>query len=318
MPQYGYKLMSELHGPAALVHQAVRAEEVGFDFAGISDHYHPWLDSQHHSPFAWTVLGAIAQATEQLRLVTMVTCPYGRYHPAVTAQMAATMAVLSDGRFVLGVGSGELLNEHVTATPWPSADHRHEHLREALEAMRALWSGGVHSYHGRHVTVDDARLYDLPDEQVPVAVAASGPASAALAADLGDGLVSTDPDAAVVGAYVGAGGDRSATWAEVPLSWDPDTDAARRIAHERFRFGALGWKVMPELPNPVNFEAATAHLTVEQASADIACGPDPKVHADAVRAYLDAGFEHVAVLPVGDDLEGFLRFWTDAVRPLLP
>ena len=318
MPRYGFKLMTELHGPAALLDQARRAEDAGFDFLGISDHIHPWLDSHGHAPFAWTVLGALARGTERAELVTMVTCPIIRYHPVVVAQMAATVGVMSGGRFRLGVGSGERLNEHVVGQGWPPADVRHEMLREAIEVFRLLWQGGFHSYRGEHVVVEDARIYDLPDEPVPVFVAASGGPSATLAGELGDGLVAVDAESSIIDAYADAGGDRSSTWTEVSVSWHPDEAEARRIAHERLRFSAQGWKVMAELPNPVNFEAATEPVTEDQIADAVPCGNDPKRFVEAIQEYADAGFEHIAVLPAGDDTEGFIRFWTEEVRPLLP
>jgi G6PDH family F420-dependent oxidoreductase len=318
MPRYGFKLMTELHGPAALLEQARRAEDAGFDFLGISDHIHPWLDSHDHAPFAWSVLGALARETERVELVTMVTCPIIRYHPVLVAQMAATIGVMSDGRFRLGVGAGERLNEHVVGRGWPPADLRHEMLREAIEVFRLLWQDGFHSYRGEHVTVEDARIYDRPDDPVPVFVAASGGPSASLAGELGDGLVAIDADSSIIDTYAAAGGDRSSTWTEVAVSWHPDEAEARRIAHERLRFSAQGWKVMAELPNPVSFEAATEPVSEDQVAEAVPCGNDPKPFVEAIQEYADAGFEHIAVLPAGDDIEGFIRFWTEKVRPLLP
>jgi G6PDH family F420-dependent oxidoreductase len=318
MPSYGFKLMTELHGPATLLEQARQAEGAGFDFLGISDHIHPWLDSHGHSSFAWSVLGGLATTTERVELVTMVTCPIVRYHPAIVAQMAATIGVMSGGRFRLGVGAGERLNEHVVGNGWPSADVRHEMLEEAIEVLRLLWQGGFQSHRGRHFTVEDAQIYDLPEQPVPIFLAASGDASATLAGEIADGLVAIDPQASIVDTFAEAGGDRSSTWAEVAVSWHPDEAEARRIAHEKLRFSAQGWKVMAELPNPVNFEAATEVVTEEQIAESVPCGNDPKAFAEAVQEFVDAGFEHVAVMPAGDDTEGFLRFWTDEVRPLLP
>jgi G6PDH family F420-dependent oxidoreductase len=318
MPRYGFKLMTELHGPAALLDQARRAEHAGFEFLGISDHIHPWLDSHGHSSFAWSVLGALARETERAELVTMVTCPIIRYHPVLVAQMAATVAVMSDGRFRLGVGAGERLNEHVVGEGWPPADVRHEMLREAIEVLRLLWQGDFRSHRGEHFTVEDARIFDLPDQPVPVFVAASGGPSATLAGELGDGLVAIDAESSIIDAYADAGGDRTSTWTEVAVSWHPDEAEARRIAHERLRFSAQGWKVMAELPNPTNFEAATEPVTEDQIAEAVPCGDDPKRFVEAIQEYAEAGFEHIAVLPAGDDHEGFIRFWTEEVRPLLP
>ncbi len=318
MTRFGYTLMGEGHDPRSLVRNAVLAEQAGFELAVFSDHYHPWLPSQHHSPFTWSVLGAVAQATERMELATMVTCPIIRYHPAIVAQAAATVAVLSEGRFTLGLGAGERLNEHVVGAGWPPAEVRHEMLAEAIEVIRLLWSSpGYVSHRGRHFTVEDAKVFDLPETPVEIFVAASGDESVALAAGAADGVCSTDPDAELVANYVAAGGQKEATWAQIPLSWHVDEDKAIEQAHDQFRFGYQGWKVMAELPNPVNFAAATETVTPELVAEKIPCGPDPERHVAGIRQYIDAGFGHIAVVQVGDDQEGFLRFWTDEVLPRL-
>src|SRR5699024_11672706 len=258
MVDVGFKLMAETFPPSEIVRQARLAEEAGFDFVEVSDHYHPWLFSHGHSGFAWSMLGAAAQATDRIGLATGVTCPFLRYHPAIIAQAAATVALLSDGRFVLGLGAGESLNEHIVGERWPSVAVRHAMLRESVEIIRLLWSGGYRSYQGRHLSLDDARVFDLPGSPPPIALAASGARSGTLAGGFGDGLFATAPDSEVVAAFRRAGGT-GPRYAEVPLAWAPDTDSAVRAAHEKFRFGLTGWKVQAELPNPVNFEAATAH-----------------------------------------------------------
>jgi G6PDH family F420-dependent oxidoreductase len=318
MASYGLKLMSEIWGPADLVRQATAAEDAGFDFVGISDHFHPWLEDQGHSPSAWTVLGAIAQATARVELVTMVTCPFQRYHPAVVAQLAATTAVLSDGRFVLGVGTGELLNEHVVGGRWQPVDVRREQLAEAVEAIRLLWRGGYQSYRGRHVEVVDARIFDLPAEPPPITIAAAGSQAAELAARIGDGVVSVAPNAQLLKAYRSAGGGGERHYGEVALAWDRDERAAAERAHKLSRFGSVGGHVLPELPNPSAFEEASSLVTVDAIAQGTPCGPDARRHVDAVRAFVDAGFDNVAVVPLVDDLDGFMRFWTEEVRPQLP
>lgn len=318
MARFGIKLMCELHGPSALVDQAVLAEERGLAFASISDHIHPWLPEHEHSPFVWTVLGAIADRTDRLELITGVTCPYARYEPVIVAQAAATVAVLSGGRFRLGVGAGERLNEHVTGTPFPPVDVRHEALGEAVEAMRRLWDGGFTTYRGNHVTVEDARIYDLPDDPVEIVVAAGGPSALDLAEAYGaDGIMATDPEASLVDGWVERGGSRTATWTELPFAWAPTEEAGLDLAWDRLRFSAPGWKVMAELPNPVNFDAALAPVDRATVGEQVPHGPDPAPYVEAVQAYLDAGFEHVAVMPVGDDVEGTLDFWEREVRPAL-
>lgn len=317
MTCFGYTLMGEGHDPRTLVRNAVLAEQGDFEHAVFSDHYHPWLSSQHHSPFTWSVLGAVAHATERMELATMVTCPILRYHPAIIAQAAATVAVMSDGRFTLGLGAGERLNEHVVGAGWPPADVRHEMLDEAIEILRALWSGDYVSHRGRYFTVEDARIFDLPSDPIKIFVAASGLESATLAAEAGDGICTTEPNSDLVEAYVAAGGRPEATWTQIPLSWHADAAKGAEQARDQFRFGHPGWKVMAELPNPVNFDAATETVTAEAMAEMMPCGPDPERHVEAIRAYVDAGFERIAVVQVGDDQEGFLRFWRDEILPRL-
>jgi G6PDH family F420-dependent oxidoreductase len=317
MPRYGYTLWSELNGPIELVNQAIRAEETGFDFLVISDHFHPWLDSHTDSPFAWSVLGAVADRTERVDLATLVTCPMIRYHPAIVAQAAATIAIMSGGRFTLGVGAGENLNEHVVGRGWPPVQIRHEILEESIEAMRRLWTGQWTSYRGNHVTVEDARLYTCPPVPPEVLVAASGPASAALAAQVGDGLVAVKPDPDLVARFRTAGGQGKRTHGQVTLSFDRDETRARKRAME-FRFGVSGWKVMAELRNPANFEAATATVREEDVAKVVVCGSDAEAYVQAIRQFLDAGFEEVCVVQIGHNVEGFFKFWANAVRPQLP
>ncbi|MFF7203585.1 TIGR03557 family F420-dependent LLM class oxidoreductase [Streptomyces sp. NPDC008141] len=304
----GYKLAAEAFGPAELVRQAVLAEQAGFDFVEISDHFHPWLDNQGHSPFAWTVLGTIAARTERIELATGVTCPTIRYHPAIIAQAAATLALLSDGRFTLGVGSGERLNEHVVGRGYPAVAERHELLREALEIIRLLWRGGYRSYEGKHLRLEDARVFDLPDELPPIAVAVSGKASTAIAAELGDALFATEPDPEIVRQYRAAGGDGPG-YAEVPLAWAPDEHTAARAALETTRWALTGWKVMSELPNPVNFDAATGTVREEDILEHFACGSDPERHVAMAQPYVDAGFDRLVMMNSGPDPDGFIDFY---------
>jgi G6PDH family F420-dependent oxidoreductase len=316
MTSYGYSLMCELHGPNELLAQAARAESAGFDFVTISDHYHPWLYSHPHSPYAWSVLGALAAQTTELELVSLVTCPTIRYHPAIVAQKAATVAAMSGGRFRLGVGSGENLNEHVVGRGWPPAHVRHEMLEEAIEIMRALWSGGYHSHDGKHYSVHDARIFTLPDEPPPVYVAAGGRASAALAARSGDGIVATQPDAGLTGAFDEAAGPGKPKVGQLAMAVDDDAARARRTAHELFRFGVPGWKVMAELPNPVNFEAATESVREEDVAENVSCGPDAATHLEAIEKWREAGFDHVAIVQLGDT-DRFFELWEQELQPRL-
>ncbi|MFI7078928.1 TIGR03557 family F420-dependent LLM class oxidoreductase [Micromonospora sp. NPDC049903] len=312
----GYKLASEGFGPTEIIQQAVRAEQVGFDFVEMSDHFHPWLDDQGHSSFTWTVLGAVAARTDRIGLATGVTCPTVRYHPAIIAQAAATLAIISDNRFTLGVGAGERLNEHVVGQGFPSARGRHERLREALDIIRLLWSGGYHSYEGKHLHLEDARVFDLPDRPPVIAVAASGAASVAIAAELGDGLFATEPVADLVQNYQRLGG-QGPRYAEVPMAWATDEEQAVRAAWETSRWAVTGWKVMSELPNPINFEAAARTVTPDDVRAQFAVGPDPDTYVQAVRTYVDAGFDHIVLQNAGPDPDGFLDFFRDVLAERL-
>ncbi|MGW5671878.1 TIGR03557 family F420-dependent LLM class oxidoreductase [Micromonospora sp. NPDC003776] len=306
--QIGYKLASEAFGPQELIRQAVRAEQAGFDFVEMSDHHHPWLDVQGHSCFTWSALGAIAARTSTLGLATGVTCPTVRYHPAIIAQAAATMALISDGRFTLGVGAGERLNEHVVGQGFPSVRGRHERLREALEIIRLLWQGGYRSYEGEHLQLEDARVWDLPDPLPVIAVAASGRESATMAAELGTGLFATEPEPSIVEHYREAGG-RGPRYAEVPIAWAADEEQAIRAAKETSRWAVTGWKVMSELPNPVNFDAATVWVEDQHIRRQFSVGPDPEAHVAKARAYVEAGYDHIVLQNAGPDPDGFLDFF---------
>ncbi|GAB2864883.1 LLM class F420-dependent oxidoreductase [Actinocorallia aurea] len=309
--EIGYKLMAEAFGPGELVEQAVRAERAGFDFVEISDHFHPWVEEQGHAPFAWTVLGAIAARTERIRLLTGVTCPTVRYHPAVVAQAAATLAVLSRGRFTLGVGSGERLNEHVVGDGFPeSPKKRQDMLREAVEIIRLLWKGGYRSYRGEYFEVARARIFDLPDDPVDVAVAAGGPAAARLAAEIGDALFFTEPDPALVGAYRDAGG-KGPRYSEMTVAYARGEQEAVKAAHATTRWSVLGWKVMAELPTPASFAAACATVREEDVAASFPCGPDPDAIVAAAREHVQAGTDHLAILNCGPDADSFFDYYSE-------
>ncbi|GAB2565954.1 LLM class F420-dependent oxidoreductase [Paractinoplanes abujensis] len=309
----GYKLAAEAFGPKELIRQAVRAEQAGFDFVEISDHYHPWLDVQGHSPFAWNVLSAIAVQTERLELATGVTCPTVRYHPAIVAQAAATLAIISDNRFTLGIGAGERLNEHIVGQGFPSVRGRHERLVEALDIINLLWSGGYQSYEGKHLQLEDAQVFDLPDKLPVIAVAAGGKRAAELAATHGTGLFATEPREDLVSTYAGAGG-KGPKYAEVSVAWAPSAEEAVKAAHETTRWAVTGWKVMSELPNPVNFEAASATVRPEDIAEQFAVGPDPEAYVKSVREYTEAGFDHIVLMNAGPDPDGFLDFFAKELK----
>jgi G6PDH family F420-dependent oxidoreductase len=315
MVQIGYTLMGEQCPPRQLVDDAVRAERAGFDFAVASDHYYPWIEEQGHAPYAWAVLGAVAHATERMELMSYVTCPTRRYHPAVVAQKAATVALLSQGRFTLGLGAGENLNEHIVGG-WPHVSERHERFAEALEIIQSLLAGERLHFSGDYFEVPDAVLWDRPEDGVPVGVAVSGPDSCELAGVFGDMMMATEPKAELVQAFEAEGGAGKPKVGQVAVCYGEDEAQCRRIAHEQFRWLGLGWPVNSELPDPRAFAAASASVTEEQVAQQITCGPDAKRHIDAVTKFLDAGFTGVALVQIGaESQQEFIDF---AERELLP
>ena len=321
MTRFGYTLMTEQSGPKDLVRHAQRAEQVGFDFEVSSDHYFPWLSSQGHAPYAWSVLGAVAQVTERVELMTYVTCPILRYHPAVVAQKAATLGLLSDNRFTLGLGSGENLNEHVVGRGWPAVDQRQDMLVEAMEIIHHLFTGDLVTYDGEHFRVDSARLWDLPDEQVRIAAAISGEKSAQAYGPLADDLVAVEPREDLVRAWnavdgatpIGTDGTRAI--GQIPICWDPDEDAAIERAHDQFRWFAGGWAVNADLPTTAGFAGATQFVRPEDVAENIPCGPDLDAIVEAVSDFWEAGFTDVALVQVGGD--SCDRFLDEAAQPLL-
>ena len=319
MTRFGYTLMTEQSGPKELVRYAVGAERVGFDFEVSSDHYFPWLDSMGHAPYAWSVLGAVAHATERVELMTYVTCPTIRYHPAVVAQKAATMGVLSDGRFTLGLGSGENLNEHVVGEGWPAVAVRQDMLQEAIEIIRALHTGERVTYDGEYFRVDSATVWDLPDTPVPIGAAVSGHQSIARFAPLADHLVATEPKPELVAEWAGvrtaAGLPTSRTIGQVPICWGTDREAQVAVAHDSFRWFAGGWHVNADLPTPAGFTGATQFVRPEDVAAAIPCGPDLNAIVEAVAPFWEAGFSDVALVQVGDGNQQ--EFLDSVAGPLL-
>jgi G6PDH family F420-dependent oxidoreductase len=315
MTRLGYALSSEEHAPNQLVANARAAEEAGFEFALISDHYHPWVDAQGHASFVWSVLGGIAQATERLEVGTGVTCPMIRTHPAIIAHAAATVGTLMPGRFFLGVGTGENLNEHIFGDKWPEHEVRSEMLEEAVDVIRLLWEGEQTSHAGTYYTVENARIYDLPDPLPPIHVAAGGPRAAELAGRIGDGLISTTPDKDLVDKFRGAGGSGGPVYGQVTLCWAEDRDEAIRTAHTIWPNAAIRGEASQELPVPAHFEQLAGMVTPEQIAEAIPCGPDPEPVLKKIREYEAAGFDHVYLHQIGPDQAGFMRF---AERQLLP
>jgi coenzyme F420-dependent glucose-6-phosphate dehydrogenase len=317
MVRFGYALSSEEHRPAQLVEYAARAEESGFEFALISDHFHPWIDRQGQSPFVWSVIGGVAQVTDRLELGTGVTCPLIRTHPAIIAQAAATAADMMRGRFFLGVGTGEALNEHITGERWPGIDERRDMLEEAVDIMRRLWSGQDIDYRGEYYNVESARIYTLPDKPPPVYVAAGGRKAAALAARIGDGIICTAPDRDVVRTFEQGGGEGKPRFAQVTVCWGDDERQARRIAHEYWPTSAVPGELTQELPLPRHFEQAVSKVSEDEVAGLIVCGPDAGRHVDKIEEYVRAGFDHIYVHQVGPDQERFFSAYEGEVLPAL-
>ncbi len=314
MPEIGYTLSSEEHPPSDLVRHARRAEEAGFSYALVSDHFHPWVDAQGESPFVWATLGGLAEATERIRVGTGVTCPTIRIHPAVIAQAAATVASMMPGRFFLGVGTGENLNEHVVGARWPAGDERLEMLTEAIDVIRLLWQGGKQTHRGKHYTVEDARVYTLPDEPPPLLVAANKPKATELAA-ANDGFIGVAPDAELLERFEQAGGAGKPRYGQVHVCWGEDEERARELAYETWPNAAIKGELSQELPNPEHFEQAAGMVTADDVAESVACGPDPGPIAEQIDQFADAGYDHVYIHQIGPDQEAFIRF---AEREILP
>jgi G6PDH family F420-dependent oxidoreductase len=316
MTRFGYTLMTEQSGPKQIVSYGIRAEDVGFDFAVSSDHYSPWLTEQGHAGYAWSMLGAIAHATERMELMTYVTCPTIRYHPAVVAQKAATLQILADGRFTLGLGAGENLNEHITGDGWPPVAQRQDMLEEAVRIIRALHTGELVTWEGDWFRVDSARIWDAPDGGVPIGLAVGGDKAVERFAPLGDHLIATDPEPELLQGWDAAKGDSaSRKIGQIPICWAPDKQQAIDIAHEQFRWFGGGWAVNADLPTPHGFAGASQFVRKDDVAESIACGPDLDELVEGVKPLWEAGFTDVAVVQVGDVLQQ--RFLDEVAEPLL-
>lgn len=315
--EIGYNLSSEEHSPNDLVKNAQRAEETGFSFALISDHYHPWLDRQGQSPFVWSVIGAIAHTTQRLRLGTGVTCPTVRIHPAIIAQAAATAAAMMPGRFFLGVGSGENLNEHILGDPWPPAPIRLEMLEEGVEVMRMLWQGEEVSRYGTYYIVENARVYTLPEELPPIYVASAGQLSAQLAGRIGDGLISVAPIKEVLENFDEGGGEGKPRYGKVDVCWAPSEEQGRKMAYDQWANTGVKGQLNQELATPQLMEQAASMVTEEDVAKKVVCGPDAEKHLHEIRKYADMGYDHVYIHQIGPDQDGFFRFYEAEVLPEL-
>jgi G6PDH family F420-dependent oxidoreductase len=311
----GYFLSSEEFGPRDLVRQAQLAERAGFEDLWISDHFHPWNDEQGHSPFVWSTIGAIAQATSQMHLTTAVTCPTVRIHPAIIAQAAATSAVLLEGRFSLGVGSGEALNEHIHGDRWPRVDIRLEMLEEAVEVIRLLWEGGMKSHRGRHYEVENARIYDLPESPPAILISGFGPKATRLAARIGDGFVTVSPDHDSVELFREQAGPGKRVAGGMKVCWGESETQARARAHRLWPTEPLPGELAQILPTPTHFEQAAELVSEDMVAEAVSCGPDLDRHIEAIRRYEKAGFDELYIQQIGEDQERFFEIFGRDVLP---
>jgi len=315
MIELGYALLSEEFSPAELISFAQTAEAVGFDFAMISDHFHPWTESQPHSPFAWTVIGAISQAIKRLRLGTGVTCPSMRYSPALIAQAAATASVMMPGRFILGLGSGENLNEHITGLHWPAAAQRLDMLEEAIGAIRTLWRGGWQSHFGKYFAIERAKISTMPTRLPPIMVAAAKPRAARLAGRVADGLICTAPEADLIKEFEKSGGKGKPRYGQITVCYAQSENEAASTVRKHWPNAGIGLPLMADLPLPNHFDNVIELMQPEKITEDVILGPEPRKHIDAIKQFVDAGFDHIYVHQAGPNQQDFFRFFADKVLP---
>ena len=315
-PVYGFALSSEEHPPMRLVEQARMAENAGFNFVSISDHFHPWTPTQGNSPFVWAVIGGIAATTTRLRVGSGVSCPTMRIHPAIIAHAAATASEMLQGRFYLGLGTGEALNEHITGLAWPIASVRLAMLEEAIEIMRELWTGETVNFSGEYYDVVEATLYTKPSSPIPVYVASASPASARMAAR-NDGLITTGPDETVFREFNKEGGQSKPRYGQITLCWDEDKAKAEELARKMWSISAMSWDIKSDVASPAAFEEIAKHIPVAEVAKKVICGPDPEPIVKQVQAYRDAGFDHIYFHQVGENIAEFMRFYERELAPAL-
>ena len=311
----GCFLSCEEWGPHDLVAQAVKAEQAGFEGLWISDHYHPWSDEQGHSPFVWSVIAAIAQATRDMHVTTAVTCPTIRIHPAIIAQAAATSAVMLNGRFSLGVGSGEALNEHILGDRWPEADERLEMLEEAVHVIRTLWEGGARDHRGVHYRVEHCRVYDLPEKPPAIIVSGFGGKAIDLAARIGDGFCTVGPDAEAVHRFRTNARAGTLVQGGLKVCWGDDEASCRKTVHRLWPNEALPGELAQVLPTAEHFQQASQLVTEDMVAEDVPCGPDVERHVEAIKEYEEAGFDELYVNQIGPDQDAFFEAYPEEVLP---
>jgi coenzyme F420-dependent glucose-6-phosphate dehydrogenase len=315
--ELGYALSSEEHPPPDLVRNARAAEDAGFGFGLISDHIHPWVDAQGHSAFVWSVIGGIAQATERFRIGTGVTCPLIRIHPAIIAHAAATSACLMPGRFFLGIGTGENLNEHVLGAKWPAPDERLEMLEEAVEVMRLLWQGDYQTHRGKHYTVENLRIFDVPEEPIEIAIAAMQPQAAELAGRIGDSLINVAPKEEIVEKFEEGGGKGKPRYGQITVCYAESKDAAKTTAFETWPNALVEGSASQELPLPKDFEQLVEGRNPDELEGTLTLGPDPDEYLDQIKEFDKAGYTHAYFHQIGPDQDAFLEFAKSDLFPRL-
>lgn len=315
MVKIGYKLSSEEFGPLDLVCFAKQAEDAGFDFGMISDHYHPWISQTGQSPFVWSTIGGISQVTERLPIVTGVTCPTFRIHPAIIAQAAATAACMLPGRFKLGVGSGENLNEHILGDRWPSTPVRIEMLVEAIYIIQLLWQGEMEDFEGYFYTIENARIYTLPEELPEIFIAAEGEMAATVAGQMGDGLIAQHANEDVSTIFKNTGGENKPCYSEATVCWDESKDEARKNALKYWPIKLNDVQINVDLPTTTHFERLAKKADEKSVAEKIVCSNDPEDHINEIKRYADAGYDHICMHQIGPKQHEFIEFYKDEVLP---
>lgn len=315
MTELGYALSSEEHRPNDLVRYAQHAEQAGFTFAMISDHYHPWIDQQGQAPFVWNVIGAIAATTNRLRLGTGVTCPIMRIHPAIIAQAVATSAAMMPGRFFLGLGTGEALNEHITGEHWPTTDVRQDMLAEAVDILRLLWEGEEVTYWGDFFTVENARIYTLPEQLPPLYIAASGQESASMAGEIADGLITTKASEKVIEAFENGGGKGKPKFGQVKVCWSDSEEEALDTVYKYWPTETIPGPLHSDLPTPAHFMDTVQLIHKEDLKESAVLGPDPQHHIEKIQKLVDLGLDQIYIHQIGPDQEGFFKFYQKEILP---
>ena len=311
----GYALSGEQQPPLNLIKYAKEAENAGFDFVTISDHYHPWLESQGQSPHVWTTIGGISQVTKKIPIVTAVSCPTFRQHPAIVAQAAATVASIIPGRFTLGVGSGENLNEHIFGDSWPDAPTRIEMLEEAVDIIRTLWKGGMRDYDGKYYYVENAQIYTLPEKLPPIIMSAFGPLAARTAGENGDGFITGNTSKDLIDTFKASGGAGKPCYSGATVCWDENEEDAIKTAYKHWPIVAMKGELSWEIKTTTHFEQIAEMITKDDVAKNTLCSPDPEKFIKEIKIRIDAGFDHIYFQQIGLRQSEFIEFCEKEILP---